>query len=72
MRLGNAHFFQPTKLNKMEKQEMIKIILAYAKELDDNFIENRHAFGILDDHTKRAFSKWFVIDELIERLNLKK
>lgn len=56
----------------MEKQEMIKIILAYANELNDNFIENRDAFGILDEDTKRAFSKWFVIDELMERLKLKK
>lgn len=56
----------------MEKQEMIRIILAYANELNDNFIENREAFGILDEDTNRAFSKWFVIDELMERLNLKK
>lgn len=56
----------------MEKQDMIKIILAYANELNDNYNENRDAFGVLDEATKRAFSKWYVIDELMERLKLTK
>jgi hypothetical protein len=56
----------------MNKEQMIEIILAYANELHDNYIENRDAFGILDEDTKRAVSKWIVIDELMERLNLKK
>ena len=56
----------------MNKEEMIEIILAYANELHDNWKENRDAFGILDEDTKRAFSQWFIIDELMDRLNLKK
>jgi len=56
----------------MNKEQMIEIILAYANELHDNYIENRDAFGILDEDTKRAVAKWIVIDELMERLNLKK
>lgn len=56
----------------MNKEEMIKVILAYANELNDNYIENRDAFGILDDDTKRAVAKWIVIDELMERLKLTK
>jgi len=56
----------------MNKEEMIKIILAYANELNENYEENRDAFGILDHDTKRAVAKWLVIDELMERLNLKK
>ena len=65
-------FFNQLKTKPMNKEEMIKIILAYANELNDNYIENRDAFGILDDDTKRAVLKWIVIDELMERLNLKK
>jgi hypothetical protein len=56
----------------MNKEQMIKIILAYANELNDNYIENRDAFGILDKDTKRAVAKWIVIDELMERLKLTK
>ena len=56
----------------MNKEEMIKIILAYANELNDNYKENAEAFGHTDKDSERAFSKWNVIDELIERLNLHK
>lgn len=56
----------------MNKEEMIKIILAYANELKENYEENRDAFGHADQDTQRAVSKWIVIDELMERLNLKK
>jgi len=53
------------------QEEIIKIIFAYEQELDDNYKENRELFGMLDEATNRAFSKWYVIDELMERLNLK-
>jgi len=56
----------------MNKEEMIKIILAYANELNDNYIENRDAFGFADEDTQRAITKLFVIEELLERLNLEK
>lgn len=56
----------------MNKEEMIKIILAYANELNDNYQDFSDVLGNLDEATTRAFSRWFVIDELIERLKLKK
>jgi TusA-related sulfurtransferase len=72
VRLGNAHIFNLKKLNKMNKEEMIEVILAYEKELIENYKENAKAFGYTDKDSERAFSKWNVIDELIERLNLQK
>jgi hypothetical protein len=56
----------------MNKEEMIKIILAYANELKENYDENRDAFGHADQDTQRAVAKWIVIDELMERLKLTK
>ena len=56
----------------MNKEQMIEIILAYKNELKENYEENRDAFGILDEDTKRAVEKWLVIDELMERLKLTK
>lgn len=56
----------------MKETEIIKIIIAYEKELDDNYRENRNAFGVSDNATQRAFSKWIVIDELLDRLNPEK
>lgn len=56
----------------MNKEEMIKEILAYEQELKYNYKENSEAFGFSDDSTQRAFSKWDVMDELLERLNLQK
>ena len=55
----------------MNKEEMIEVILAYEKELIENYKENAEAFGHTDKDTERAFSKWNVIDELLERLNIK-
>jgi hypothetical protein len=56
----------------MNKEQMIEIILAYAKELKENYDENRAAFGHADQDTQRAVAKWIVIDELMERLKLTK
>jgi hypothetical protein len=63
-------FFNLKKLNKMNKEEMIKIILAYHKELKDNYKECVDAFGQLDKDTQRSMTQFFVIDELCEQLNL--
>ena len=49
---------------------MIEIILAYHKELKDNYKENVDAFGHADKDTERAVTKLFVIEELLEQLNL--
>ena len=54
----------------MNKEEMIEIILAYHKELKDNYKENVDAFGHTDKMTERSMTKLFVIEELLEQLNL--
>ena len=51
---------------------MINEILAYEKELYDNYVECRDAFGHLDPDTKRAFQELITIEQLLIRLNLKK
>jgi hypothetical protein len=58
--------------NAMEKQEILDTILAYEQELKENYEECRDAFGHLDNDTQRAWKEWNTIDELINRLNLKK
>jgi hypothetical protein len=70
--LINVHIFNLKKIDKMNKEEMIEVILIYEKELIENYKENAEAFGHTDKDTERAFSKWNVIDELLERLNLHK
>ena len=54
----------------MNKEEMIEIILAYHKELKDNYEENRDAFGHEDKGTQRSVVRFCVIDELLIQLNL--
>ena len=56
----------------METQEIIKEILAYHQELNDNYVECRDAFGHLDPDTNRAFKELITIEELLTRLNLNK
>jgi hypothetical protein len=56
----------------MNNEEIIKDILEYEKELYDNYVECRDAFGPLDSDTQRAFSQWNVIDELLTRININK
>jgi hypothetical protein len=56
----------------MNKEKMIKEILAYEQELKYNYKENSDAFGFSDDSTQRAVTKWLVMDELLERLNIEK
>lgn len=54
----------------MNQQEMIKIILAYHKELKDTYEENRDSFGHAHKSTDRAVSKWLVMEELLIQLDL--
>jgi hypothetical protein len=54
----------------MNKEEMIEIILAYHKELKDNYKENVDAFGHEDKGTQRSVVRFCVIDELLIQLNL--
>ena len=55
---------------KMNKEEMIEIILAYHKELKENYEENRDSFGHAHKSTDRAISKWLVMEELLIQLDL--
>jgi hypothetical protein len=65
-----THIFLTLKTKLMKKEKMIEIILAYHKELKDNYKECVDAFGQLDKDTQRAITKLFVIEELLEQLNL--
>ena len=56
----------------MKKEKIIEIILSYEQELKENYKENSDAFGFADEDTQRAITKLFVIEELLERLNLEK
>jgi hypothetical protein len=58
------------KQNAMNKEEILQVILDYAKELKDNYYENSNAFGSFDADTQKAFTKLFTIEELLDRLNL--
>ena len=58
------------KQNAMEKQEILDTILAYYKELNENYVECRDAFGFLDSDTQKAFKERLTIEELLTRLNL--
>lgn len=53
----------------MDKQQIMTIILAEEAELYDQATELRDAFGSNDDATKRAYSKWITITNLIDRIN---
>lgn len=53
----------------MENGQIMEIILAEEAELLDQAVELRDAFGADDDATKRAYSKWVTITNLIDRIN---
>jgi hypothetical protein len=53
----------------MDKQQIMKIILAEEASLLDQAKELRDAFGSEDDATKRAYSQWVVISNLIDKIN---
>ena len=56
-------------MNTMTKEEILEIVQNYAEELNADYEENRDAFGLADPDTKRAFTKLFTIEELLNRLN---
>jgi hypothetical protein len=56
----------------MKTKQMIEIILAFEKELKENYDENRNAFGYADKDTERAGAKWIAMDELLNRLKITK
>ena len=53
----------------MDKEQIMKIILAEEASLLDQAVELRDAFGSEDAATKRAYSQWVVISNLIDRIN---
>jgi len=53
----------------MDKEQIMKIILAEEASLLDQAREMREAFGNGDEATKRAYSQWSVIFNLIEKIN---
>ena len=55
----------------MDKEQIMKIILAEEASLYDQANEMRNEFGRADEATKRAYSKWYAISNLIDRINEK-
>ena len=53
----------------MDKEQILKIIFTEEALLLDQAKELRDAFGSEDDATKRAYSHWVVISNLIDRIN---
>jgi len=53
----------------MDKEQIMKIILAEEASLYDQANEMRNEFGRADEATKRAYSKWYAISNLIDRIN---
>ena len=53
----------------MDKEQIMKIILAEYELLLDQAVELKEAFGNEDAATQRAFSQWVVISNLIDRIN---
>jgi hypothetical protein len=52
-------------------EELIKIILAYEKELRDEKDELTEAFGHEDTSAEWSTNRWLVMEELLTKLNLK-
>ena len=53
----------------MDKEQILKIIFTEEASLLDQAKELRDAFGNEDAATKRAYSQWVVISNLIDRIN---
>ena len=58
------------KQNKMEKEQMIEIILREERELWQLRNEMFEAFGLDDEGTKLAITQWCVISNLIDKLQI--
>jgi len=53
------------------KEEIIKIIIKYEKELHDDYVEMMNYYGSTDKATKRCCTQWLVMEELLSRLGMK-
>jgi len=56
----------------MNQDEMIEIILQFEQELWTERNEMFEAFGLDDQGTKRAITRWCIIDDLIDKLKIEK
>ena len=55
----------------MDKEQIMKIILAEYLMLADQAREFQEAFGSADSATERAVAKWSAISNLIDKINEK-
>ena len=53
----------------MENGQIMEIILAEEVALYEQAVELKDTFGADDDATKRAYTKWVTITNLIDRIN---
>lgn len=53
----------------MDKEQIMKIILAEYLMLADQAREFQESFGSADRATERAVTKWIAISNLIDRIN---
>ena len=53
----------------MDKEQIMKIILAEETLLYDQAKETAEAFGRKDEATIRAYAQWYAITDLIDRIN---
>lgn len=53
----------------MDNQKIMEIILAEEVALYEQAVELKDTFGANDDATKRAYTKWITITNLIDRIN---
>ena len=53
----------------MDKEQILKIILAEEASLYDQAKESADAFGRKDEATIRAYAQWYAITNLIDRIN---
>jgi hypothetical protein len=56
--------------NKMEKDEMIKTILQFEKELWEEQQQMAEYFGADDAGTKNATAKWVSVSQLMDKLKI--
>jgi hypothetical protein len=56
--------------NKMEKDEMIKTILQFEKELWEEQQQMAEYFGADDAGTKNAIAKWVSVSQLMDLLKI--
>lgn len=54
----------------MTKEEILETIQNYYQELNADYEENLKAFGFGDPDTKRAYTRLYAVEKLLDRLNI--